>query len=121
MPAYWHMLDLMVIDRSAFTPYLPVGVTAVHPSPRNADIFQSWAVPLTPLEFEQSLSPEWRPSASEWPDRFGRLPYWRNWAPQFDFVLWVDFSHALPPPALDARLQRWSEGSFFRFYRLDRS
>jgi len=117
--ALWHMPALAAIDRSAFLPYLFFnGWNPLRPHPRNAGLYQAHGTLLLPSQLVASASPDWRPSAPDWPDELGEMPYWVNWPDKFDFVLWIDFSR-MPGP-LPEQLQPWAGGSFFKIYRVVR-
>jgi len=113
-----HMAALAVIDRAVFMPYLFTGWTSVAPAARNAGLFQTQAVPLTPDMLRQSAVVELNDPLYSRPDFLGELPYWGNWPQHFDYVLWIDFG---PPaePGL-AALRPVAQGSFFRIYRVTR-
>jgi hypothetical protein len=117
---FWHMPALAVIDRAAFVPYLFfTGWTPLRPNPRNDGLYQPHGRPLLPDELVASAAADWRPSAPDWPDMLGEMPYWVGWKEKFDFVLRIDFGGHTPAP-LPAILQPWASGSFFQIYRVIR-
>jgi len=112
---YWHMPALAVIERDAFFPYLFTGWTPVQPNPRNAGLYQTQSIPLTPEELRQGIEPV-DPETWTTPNFLGELLYFRDWPKTFDYVLWIDFGH--PPAAVPSILEPVSSGSFFRIYRI---
>jgi len=111
------MPGLAVIDRSVFMPYLFSGWTSVSPTARNAGLFQTSAPPLSPEDLATAAKMDEPDSPYAKPDLRGELPYWRDWAKHFDYLLWVDFGSDLPLPQ-DAKLAPVATGSFFKIYRI---
>lgn len=115
-PNFWHMPALAVIDRSAFIPYLFTGLTTIHPTARNAGLFETQGGPLTPAALWASASRRRMGALATTPNILGELPYSVDWPKHFDFVLWIDFGQK---PAIDPTLlQPLAVGSFFQIYRI---
>jgi hypothetical protein len=113
---YDHVAALAVIDRSVFIPYLYSGWTSIAPTPRNAGLFQTSGIPITPEALaDPSTMIEAEPSNRK-PNGLGEFPYWGNWPNHFDYVLWIDFGER--PQQLPENLEAIASGSFFRIYRV---
>ncbi len=111
-----HMSALAVIDRAAFIPSLFTGATPVRPTSRNAGLFHTQTMPLSPELLANSMTPQQMSALDIRPNFLGEMPYWGEWPRNFDFVLSLDLGQEtpldLPPLALVVR------GSFFRLYRV---
>jgi hypothetical protein len=115
---FTHMAALAVIDRSAFIPYLFTGWTPMVPTARNAGLFQSQAVPLSPEALRESAHVAPDDPAYARRDFLGERPYWGNWPEHFDFVLWMDFAQR--PDTEGLPLDLAASGDFFGLYRVTR-
>ena len=114
-----HMPALAVIDRGVFMPYLFSGWTSISPTARNAGLFQTSAPPLSPGELATAAKMDEPDSPYAKPNLRGELPYWRDWARHFDYLLWVDFGADVPLPP-EGKLAPVATGSFFKIYRIVR-
>jgi len=114
-----HMPGLAVIDRSVFMPYLFSGWTSISPTARNAGLFKTSAPPLSPEDLATAAKMDEPDSPYAQPDLRGELPYWRDWAKHFDYLLWVDFGANLLLPQ-EKNLTPVATGSFFKIYRIVR-
>jgi hypothetical protein len=116
----WHvfsnMAALAVIDRAAFLPYLFTGWTTIDVAPRNREVSQQQAEPMSPEALVKSVDPHQAETLKVGPNLLAERPYWRDWPRTFDFVLWIDFSGAPKPDLKQLRLL--ASGSFFNIYRV---
>jgi hypothetical protein len=118
-PVFWHMGALAVIDRSVFFPYLFTGAATVDVTPVNQAISQTVSVPVQPDELVKSADAAAAKALYNEPDRYGQLPYWRDWPLTFDYVLWIDFGGT---PTLEVQGLRLLESeTLFKIYKIARA
>lgn len=118
-PVFHHLGALAVIDRSTLFPYLFTGATTVNMAPVNQAVSQTLGEPITPDELVRSAHAAAAKSPYSEPDRYGQLPYWRDWPRTFDYVLWIDFAGA-PKPEVPG-LSLLASGSVFAIYKIARA
>lgn len=112
----WHLPALSVIDRAAFIPYLFTGLTTIQPAARNAGLFVTQGVPVSPEQLAQGTTRETMGDRANATDYLGQRAYWTEWPKNFDDVLWLDLARRFPTH-LDT-LQPVAESGPFRLYRV---
>ena len=115
---FHHMGALAVLDRSVFFPYLFTQAATVDVAPRDKEIAQTRAEPVTPADLVLAADPARAQFLYGLPDVYGQPPYWRHWPQSFDYVLWIDFSGKAKPYV--EQLIPAHAGSFFEIYRIQR-
>lgn len=109
----WHLANLFVIERDAFTPSIFTGMNLLRVQEQYRDRNQALAKPITTEIF---MDPRWLSTTRFNYQGKAKNIYWGRWPERFDYVLLLnDRWDRNPYPRF---LTKIHQGSFFELYRV---